>query len=173
MKETERKQIEQVFREVERKMGRKPLNMQFVTGPEHDGDTGPCACGHCHEQCSDTERPNMGITKHLRFPNQYRLVYSPGVTKHFSTWMLAGTIAHEIGHVALGHVGVESTPAMELAADLFAVEHGFGEALQRVMERNAEQDPERSWYASDSHPAVQERIWRLRNLNNQTEKRAA
>jgi len=109
----------------------------------------------------------MGITEHKRWPGEYRLIYSPGITTHYDTWMLASVMAHELGHVVLGHVrrGVGSTPEAERAADAYATRHGFADGLRRVMEYNAELadsiQPGTSWQASDTHPALQERIYTL------------
>jgi hypothetical protein len=116
-----------------------------------------------HEDIPVMEFPpwEMGKTDVAVDHEYHALIFGPGLTTAFTTPQLEGIMAHEAGHVALGHLDYDPNEQSmttlrewEDAADAFAKEKGFGKdlasALEKVMDAGQTSGDENDEHRSDT-----------------------
>lgn len=105
---------------------------------------------------------NAASTKDLE-TGKTAIFFDPSNQGQFLQGLLAGVIAHELGHIELGHVDNDvASLAEEFAADAWATEHGYGKDLIAGYEvvRAFLGDGQ----GSTDHPPISERISAINRL---------
>jgi len=110
--------------------------------------------------------------------NEGYMQYDPGLSFDMTEEMIAGMVAHEMGHWVndprnerFDELPVEEQHKREYAADQFAWEYGFGPGLVKAFEKIIRLHPQEAFMTGD-HPALVDRIARL-NEYDRSRKEAA